>query len=206
MFYFSTSCDQAQGQIAVRYGVEYRPWRRIRTIFEGSGHTRDVTWEPDKPFNRVHVLYQRSLQKLPEYKASQNMAGYVASVTRLPETEDGSSSDLSLPTKITNSICALIKMFDFSLFKSLTFDIICLSCVLIFIDEFRLFLNKSCVVLYSALLLIYIFFIFVLCVNPKIITSKCYDAFKHLPVCSLHLFTCDKRQYIWEVAFLLLIH
>ena len=94
------------------------------------------------PFNRADVLYPGSVQHLPEYQASQNMTDYVASVARVPQPDaDSESSDHGLLARVSNASRIIFEMFNFSqesqdsTLKSPTFVIVCLSGVLVYIDE-----------------------------------------------------------------------
>ena len=131
------SHEQRRSSFSHRDGFGSR--NRMRTASGGNGLLRiggssDKTKEAANPFNRADVLYQGSVQHLPEYQASQNMAEYIASVARIPQPDaDSESSDHGLLARVSNASRIIFEMFNFSLLKSPTFVVVCLSGVLIFV-------------------------------------------------------------------------
>lgn len=84
--------------------------------------------EPVRPFQRLDVLYTGSVTNLTEYKASENMAAYISSVTSIPKPEE--------ETAVSPITSILRTMFDFSLLLSPTFSVLCLSGVFGFMGSY----------------------------------------------------------------------
>ena len=85
--------------------------------------------EVSSPFVRQDIFYPGSVTSLKEYKSSVDMASYVQSVTSIPVREDEGSytADEGFCVKGAR---ILDQMFDFSLLKSATFFVVCMSGVL----------------------------------------------------------------------------
>lgn len=84
------------------------------------------------PLERKDIFYSGSIQNLPEYKHAGDEEHYVRSMLSINEQSDSIDSVDSACMKLFK------EMFDFSLLKSITFVIYCLSCLLCMIGKYFL--------------------------------------------------------------------
>lgn len=85
------------------------------------------------PFIRQDIFYPGSVTSLKEYKSSNDMASYVQSVTSIPVREDEASFSAVDDGCCVKGVRIIEQMFDFSLLKSATFFVVCMSGVLAFL-------------------------------------------------------------------------
>ena len=76
--------------------------------------------EATRPMYRQDIFYTGSVHSISEFRSSQDMGSYVKSVTNIPKGH-------GLLSKCLPFTSVLREMFDFSLMKSPTFSIICVS-------------------------------------------------------------------------------
>lgn len=85
------------------------------------------------PLERKDIFYSGSIQNLPEYKKAGDEEHFVWRMLSLNKETDSTDTE-----DTADSACRKIfnEMFDFSLLRSITFDIYCISCLLCMIGKF----------------------------------------------------------------------
>lgn len=121
--------SESQNKVFASSSSVHRSQKSIRSS-ENEVRIEKRKREVSSPFIRQDILYQGSVTSLPEYKSSGNMASYVQSVTSIPVPGGDTSQDDGLCVKAAR---VLEQMFDFSLLRSVTFFVVCMSGVLAFL-------------------------------------------------------------------------
>lgn len=129
--------SESQNKVFASSSSVHRSQKSIRSS-ENEVRIEKRMREVSSPFIRQDILYPGSVTSLREYKSSGNMASYVQSVTSIPVPGGDTSEDGGLCVKAAR---VFEQMFDFSLLRSITFFVVCMSGVLAFLGLY--FFNDS---------------------------------------------------------------
>jgi len=103
-------------------------WQK-RAGFTGSSRSlHSLKKEVSRPMYRKDIFYSGSVHSVAQYQSDSDVASYVASmmsIPELPEEDDNSWSARCVPL-----VSVLREMFDFSLFNSITFVLLCTCSIL----------------------------------------------------------------------------
>ncbi|CAD5118412.1 DgyrCDS7122 [Dimorphilus gyrociliatus] len=94
------------------------------TVYSNAAKDKVDPADASRPMYRQDIFFTGSVKSIPEYKSQPNMQSYVASVTSIPQRDVGKRS------LCTPAIDTFKTMFDLSLFKSMTFNLVCASALL----------------------------------------------------------------------------
>lgn len=121
--------SESQNKVFASSSSVHRSQKSIRSS-ENEARIEKRKREVSSPFVRQDILFPGSVTSLQEYKSSGNMASYVQSVTSIPVPGGDRSQDDGLCVKAAR---VFEQMFDFSLLRSVTFFVVCMSGVLAFL-------------------------------------------------------------------------
>lgn len=137
----SSDSSKFVNRVRSESSVSQGPHRRVRTVSTGSeGAPRSGEWKrgevgskgnltllspPKKvarPMYRQDIFYSGSIHSIPEYKSMSDMNTYVASITSIPDMGVTEENETCMGPVMD----VLKNMFDLSMFKEISFILLCI--------------------------------------------------------------------------------